>query len=232
MVNNGFNYILSNTVYVPSPHVGGNHSVHEREGFYFAEDSYLIWPQPHNTMLPHLPFIHSCRIEMDQKDRAFLWCLPDRGNFQSNDTLCTGIGRIHNHLLAPFHCFRNTIIQRIKSYNDTYTDRYTLTDQEKHMLSSLLTNIVPILNRLEFASTSFSNICHIFRALQRTLLESEAFADYIECRTQNINTTEAVSMLQTDDGKATTDMPVLQSVGTFVYSHDQVAQCKMMGINH
>ena len=183
---------------------------------------------------PHLPFIHCQQAEIDHKGRAFLWSLPKREDFQPDNQLCTGMGRIYKHLTAPFHQFRDALIQQVETYAESIGIQHPLTDQDNQILNTLLIKTLPILNRLKCVSTGFRIVCQVFSALQRNLLKTEAFVDYLECQAHTVDRAEAASMTKTDHQNATLDGTTdrTDSIGTFIYSHDNLFHCKSLGINH
>ncbi len=87
------------------------------------------------------------------------------------------------------------------------------------MLKSLSLKLPPLLNRLEGISAGFRTTCRSLRALQRNLLELEALIDYLlEHQMQGVEKEPAIEMSTT--------------VGVFVYSLDDAARYKAMGIRH
>ena len=83
-------------------------------------------------------------------------------------------------------------------------------------------------------STGFHIACWVFCALQRNLLETGAFIDYLECRARTVDRAEAASMTKTDHQNATLDGTTdrTDSIGTFIYSHDNLFHCKSLGIDY
>ena len=77
-------------------------------------------------------------------------------------------------------------------------------------------------------------MCRILRALQQNLLETEAFLDYLEHQAHIMDSAEAVPLLQTDNQYAAPNeiTDKIDSIHTFIYSHDNSIHCKTLGINH
>ena len=237
VINDGFSCITTSSCdFIPSPPIGSNRAVHERSDLYFGEDDFLVWPQPYHPLLPHLPFIHRRLDEIEEKDRRFLWSLPQRDDFEVTDTqFFTGMGRFCPHLLAPFRKLRESLIDRLES---SYPPEISLKSQfptEFNLFNSLQLKTFPLLNRLESLSTGFRTMCRTVRALQRNLLELEALLDLLEHRKQHTKTEPTPAdqnQTPAEQAPAQTVFRRLRTVGVFVYSLDDAARFQAMGVDH
>lgn len=207
MLNDDISCITTNCDYIPLPHLGGNRAVVEHTDHFFAQDDFLLWPQPYHTSLPHLPFIHCRELDIyESKIRSFLWDLPDRDHeFIHDNGICIGLGQLSRSRFSQFLQFDKSLQQRAKELHIIPTD-YKL-------LEGLILETRALLTRLDSLKMGYRSLCRTVRALQRNLLEIEAFLDYLSV---------------TNEGSLAPRV----TVGAFVTEIDHVQLLRRQGINH
>ena len=159
-----------------APPIGGNRAVLERADFYFADDDYLVWPQPYDPSLPHLPFIRRYEVDILDPEQRFLWSLPARADFKLLDSQSyTGLGLLNKSKLGQLQSFYKSLI--IKMHEN---DCHLPSRNSGHHLHarSLITESNTMLQRLQYLPMGFCSVCRTVRAAQRVLLELEAYIDY------------------------------------------------------
>ena len=161
---------------IPAPPVGGNRAVVERADLYFADDDYLVWPQPYNPSLPHLPFIRRRESDVLNLKRNFLWSLPERSDFHVLDSRSyTGLGHFHGSKFRQLQTFHEHLVVTMQKNENHLPAKNT--EQDLHA-RILITESVAMLQRLDSLPMGFRSMCRTVRATQRVLLELEAYIDY------------------------------------------------------
>lgn len=215
VLDDGLNCITStNCDTIPAPPLGGNRLVQERTDFLFGPDDFLVWPQPFNPALPHLPFIHRRDADLFTPNRRHLWILPETPDFQVTDTeFCTGMGKIQSNMISSLHNFH----QELSSRRDRYTEQFSgIPSVISSHLDQLFFQTQALMNRLHEVPMGFRSARRTFRAVQRSLLEAEAFLDY--------------HLIYKGRVMSTASLPVAPTVGVFVYTQDDAFKFQSMGI--
>ncbi len=161
--------------FIPSPPLGGERQVIERTDFFFADDDFLLWPQPYNPALPHLPYIHCREPDIYENNRSFLWDLPNHDNdfVRSSTDICTGLGRLSSSVLAELTAFEHSLLDRVGQLRITFRGYI-----DNSLLTRLLFEARALFSRLELLEMGYHSLCRTVRAVQRNLLEIEAYLDY------------------------------------------------------
>ena len=211
VVDDGYSCIISDSCeFIPSPPIGGNRTVTEKQDLYFGQDDYLVWPQPYHPSLPHLPFIRRREVDIKDPKRNFLWLLPQRFEFCLHDPKSyTGLGKLARYTLEAFDRFWDELAVRIHK---------EMPDNIPQPMKSLMAEITPLLNRLQYLLMGYNAMCRTVRALQRNIIEVEAFADYV------------VIQRRIEQPTLTTfSSTAIARVGAFVYSMDDMTSLQQMG---
>ncbi len=213
ILDDGISCITStNCKIIPAPPLGGNRVVQERTDFFFGSDDFLVWPQPFNPALPHLPFIRCRDTDLAMTNRQQLWILPETSDFQVTDTeFCTGMGKIRSNMVS---CLQN-FHQELTARRDRYTEK--IPDQPGSLhLNQLFLQAQALMSRLQEVPMGFRAARRTFRAVQRSLLEAEAFLDHHLVHKGRLISTASLSVIPT--------------VGVFVYTQDDAFKFQSMGI--
>ena len=217
IVDDGYSCIISDSCeFIPSPPVSGNRAVTEKQDLYFGQDDYLVWPQPYNSSLPHLPFIRRREVEIKDSKRSFLWLLPSRYEFCLHaPESYTGLGKLAPYTLDAFKVFWDEL--NVCIYKE-------IPDNVPHLMNRLMAEITPLFNRLEYLLMGYNAMCHTVRALQRNIIEVEAFTDYLVLQRHIQHDPASVSSFSSSTAIA--------RVGAFVYSMGDMTSLRQMGIYH
>ena len=147
--------------FIPSPTLGGSQPVTEQADHFFADNDYLVWPQPYHPTLPHLPMISCHEIDLSNKSRRFLWLLPERKDFilLANDT-CTGLGMLADPKVSELRAFYNALCTR------TQQDQILTLSLRTKPLWNILCSTSPLFIHLEQLAMGFRLMCRTVRAIQ------------------------------------------------------------------
>ena len=147
---------------------------------------------------------------MSDANRSCLWDLPDRChdfNYSTTDVY-TGLGQLSYTKRAQLVRFDASLWNRMNEANIVSSDH--------RLLEDLVLDNRSLFTRLEYLKMGFRSLCRTVRAIQRNLLETEAFLDYLDIKDGNIASTETF--------KAT--------LGAFVTNIQHVQLFRRWGINH
>ena len=215
VLDDGVSCITStNCDIIPAPPIGGNRVVQERTDFFFGPDDFLVWPQPLNPALPHLPFIHRRDADLSTANRQHFWALPETADFQFTDTeFWTNMGKIRFDMVSSLRNFHQELSSRRDRYAEQFPDHSQ--DVGSH-LNQLFLQAEALMNRLQEVPMGFRAARRTFRAVQRNLLEAEAFLDYY--------------LVYKGRLMSTASLPIAPTVGVFVYTQDDAFKFQSMGI--
>ena len=153
---------------------------------------------------------------MDLADlkRDFLWLLPARSDFHLHDPESyTGLGKLSLCRFRKFKAFWNELDVRIRTQ---------IPDDVPELMRQLMAMVAPLLDRLQYLAMGYNAMCRTVRALQRNVLEVEAFIDYLVIQRR----------MQQDLVSAVSPFTAITTIGAFVHSINDVTILSQMGVCH
>ena len=146
-------------------------------------------------------------IDLSNPSRRFLWLLPERKDFilLANDT-CTGLGMLADPKVSELRAFYNALCTR------TQQDQILTLSLRTKPLWNILCSTSPLFIRLEQLAMGFRSMCRTVRAIQRDLLEAEAYINYFTKHDICSNYTP--------------------TVGAFVYGVEHLQCLQRLGVYH
>ncbi|KAG6818706.1 hypothetical protein H0H93_002605, partial [Arthromyces matolae] len=135
----------------------------------YGDDDPLQWPQPFVADVPHLPL-----IRLPPKSRSdplcAMWWLPKPSEFLPDDSVVSGLGKLHPQCIAILSAPCRQPLQRAK------LPRY----KSYVLLREHATHLTTLLNRLSHLSMTFDRACLAVREAQRSFLELLACLDWFD----------------------------------------------------
>ena len=173
VLNDNYSIITTSCCsFIPAPALDG--PVVECVDFFFGHHDYLVWPQSYNPKLPHLPLIGRRELDISDPSRSILWALPDRRDFQlRHEDACVGLGMLSERKTSQLRAFYRSLIDQCRA-----EDCLAHSSRTKP-LWDILYGISPLFVRLEQLAMGFRTMCRTVRAVQRDLLEAEAYIKYL-----------------------------------------------------
>ena len=215
VLNDDYSIITTSSCdFIPAPAIG-NEPVVERVDFLFAGDDYLVWPQPYSPALPHLPFISRRELDLTNPTRKILWQLPERREFiPSHDDACTGLGMLAESKSSALRVFYDSLFNRMRQEACLTFSKHT------KPLWDLLFGTCSLFVRLEQLTMGYRQVCRTVRAVQRNLLEADAYISYFIKY-------DLLSTSAPDYSKNYSP-----TVGAFVYNIEHLQHLQRMGVYH
>lgn len=174
IVNHGQQFVTTpNASSIFHPPFGQNRDMRLRKDFRFADDDWLIWPQPYSRDRCHFAAIR--KKPHNRYRLSIMWWQPSREDFiLQNGDVINGLGLLSRFQLL---CFSEQI-EGLKDRLDVYKkdDQFPV---KSLALFSLCNSIDQIYARLESLPTSMCEMQFAVSLLQQHFLEMQAWLDYL-----------------------------------------------------
>ncbi|THU91867.1 hypothetical protein K435DRAFT_863032 [Dendrothele bispora CBS 962.96] len=159
------------TLYCPVLIVDG---MRMRKDFRFGLDDYVQWPQKWDRSLCHLACI--LRVPTDDHPWSLMWWTPTCDYFVlERSCFATGLGRLQHSRSMEIRKIAREVLERSEVFCGTHKN-----DTEVALAVRLGRQLTDRLNRLEFITVSYRQMCTLVTSVQRIFLELHALLEYCE----------------------------------------------------
>ncbi|THU90467.1 hypothetical protein K435DRAFT_864266 [Dendrothele bispora CBS 962.96] len=145
-----------------------------RKDFRFGLDDYVQWPQKWDRSLCHLACI--LRVPSDDHPWSLMWWTPTSEYFVlERSCFTTGLGRLQLARSMEIRKIARELLERSDMFCRTHKN-----ETEVSLAVQLGRQLSDRLNRLEFITVSYRQMCTLVASVQRLFLELHALLEYCD----------------------------------------------------